>query len=498
MEETVKRFKAQLEKMRVYEHAMGVLYYDMETVMPKKAAPLVGETLGALSGVEYRLKTDETFLADMQAILAHPDAVDAITLAEAKQMYEDYERTACIPVDEYVAFQVALTASSAAWHEAKVTNDFAKFLPHLETVYDYTRRFARYYRPDAPVYDTLLDSYEKGLTTETLDAFFAKVRAALVPVIDAIRKKGYQPDVSFLEQPYPIEQQKEWTKYLMQVLRMDPDRTVCGEVEHPFTTSFTKDDVRITTHYHEDAVQSSMYSVIHEGGHAIYELNVGDDIKLSPLSNLTSMSVHESQSRFFENIIGRSEPFIEYVFPKLVELFPTQLAGVTAHQFYLAVNKAEPSLIRTEADELTYPLHIMIRYEIEKKLIDGTLAAADAPAAWNALYREYLGVDVPDDKQGVLQDSHWSSGLIGYFPSYALGSAYGAQLLDWMQRDLDVWGLVREGSLQPIIDWLTERIYRHGMRFTPKALMEQAMEAPFDPNYYTDYLTEKFTKLYNL
>lgn len=498
IETDVKLFKERLEKLRVYRHAMGVMHYDMETVMPRAAAPLVGETLGALSEEAYRLQTDEAFVEAMRSILAHPEAVDAITLREAQRMNEDRERIACIPIDEYVEAQIAQTAATNAWIKAKAENDFAAFLPHLEKLIDFTRRFALYYRPDAPVYDTLLDGYEKGLTTETLDAFFARVRQSLVPLIERIQKGTYRPDTSFLTQTFPKEQQKKLTEYLMRVMRLDPERTTCGEVEHPFMTGFTKYDVRITTHYHEDAVQSSMFSVIHESGHATYELNVADEIARSPLGAGVSMSVHESQSRFFENIIGRSEPFIEVVFPKVKELFPQQFAGVTAHDFYLAVNEAKPSLIRIEADELTYALHVMVRYELEKRLFSGELAAKDLPAAWNALYGEYLGVEVPDDTHGVLQDSHWSGGLFGYFPSYAVGSAYGAQLIKRMERDVDVWKHVREGNLQPIIDWLTEHIYRYGCMLDPKELMEQAFGAPFDPAYYCDYLKEKFEKLYRL
>ncbi len=498
MEETVKRFKKRLEELRVYDHAMGVLYYDMETVMPKGAIALAGDTLGALSKTSYQLQIDKAFVADIQAILAHPDAVDPITLCEAKRMNEARERIACIPIDEYVACQIESTAAFAAWQKAKAQNDSSLFLPHLEKLIDFKRRFALYYRPDAPAYDTMLGQYEKGLSTETLDAFFRDVQSALVPLIDRIQKNGYQPDTSFLEQSYPIWKQRELTKYLMQVMRMDPEHSACGEVEHPFTTNFSKADVRITTHYYENAVQSSMYSVIHEAGHATYELNIGDDIARSPLGTGVSMGVHESQSRFFENYIGRSEPFIEAIFPKMQELFPEQLAGVSAHAFYLAVNKAEPSLIRTEADELTYSLHIMVRYELEKQLIAGTLKVADLPEAWNEKYREYLGVDVPSDAMGFLQDMHWSDGSFGYFPSYAIGSAYGAQLLNRMERDLDVWTLAGEGNLQPIIDWLKERIYQYGCRLDPKELMEQAFEAPFDPKYYTEYLTKKFTALYRL
>ncbi len=496
MKEIIASFKQQLEKLRAYEHAMGVVNYDMETVMPRGAAEVVGQTLGALSEEAYKLSTSDALQACIEAILAAPDGtVDEITRREAQLLAEDRARIACIPMDEYVAYQVEVTRANNIWHEAKLQNDFASFLPSLKKVVEMTARFARYYKPDAPVYDTLLDQFEKGLTMATLDVFFADVRKKLVPLIEAIHT---QPDCSFLRQPYPIDVQKQFSDYLMDVLGLDRRYTIIGETEHPFTTNFTKYDVRITTHYHADDMVSSMYSVIHEGGHATYERNIADELALSPLGEGVSMGVHESQSRFFENIIGRSEPFIEAIFPKMQALFPTQLAGVTPHAFYLAVNKAEPSLIRTEADELTYPLHVLVRYELEKRLFDGTLAVEDLPDAWNKLYKSVLGVDVPSDREGVLQDSHWASGLFGYFPSYAIGSAYGAQLLAVLEREMDVWSTVRQGDLKPIVAWLTDRIYRFGRSKDPADVIADACGAPFDPNCYTDYLRNKFTALYNL
>lgn len=495
MQETVERYRAYLEKLRAYDHAMGLMYYDMNTVMPKGAGPVVGATLGVLSEVQYDLVTAPETEAMQKEILEHRDEVEYNLVRTAELAMEERARIACIPKDEYVQYTVDQTTADQVWHEAKLKSDFAMFLPHLEKLIAAQKRFAKYYKPDAPVYDTMLDAYEKGLNTKTLDKFFAAVREKLVPVIAKIKN---QPDVSFLHKHYPIADQRVFSDYLMGVLGLDRNHCVIGETEHPFTTGFSKYDVRITTHYHEDAVESSMYSVIHEGGHATYERNIGDDITLLPIGEGVSMSVHECQSRFFENIIGRSEPFIEAIFPKMRELFPEQLKGVAAHQFYVAVNKAEPSLIRTEADELTYSMHVMVRYELEKRLFNGDLEAKDLPAEWNRLYKEYLGVDVPDDRRGVLQDSHWAGGLFGYFPSYALGSAYGAQMLKRMEQEIDVWGNVRKGELKPLVDWLTEHIYRFGALKEPTALMEEVFGAPFDPSFYTDYLTEKFSKLYNL
>ena len=495
IEETVKRYRAYLGKLRAYRHAMGLMNYDMNTIMPKGAGPIVGETFGVLSEAVYDMYTSPETEAMQREILAHRDEVDPILVRTAELATEERARIACIPKDEYVQYTIDQTTADQVWHEAKLKSDFPMFLPHLEKLIAAKKRFARYYRPDAPVYGTMLDEYEKGLCTETLDRFFKTVRERLVPVIAKIKE---QPDVSFLHRYYPIAEQRIFSDYLMDVLGLDRNHCIIGETEHPFTTEFTKYDVRITTHYHEDMVEASMYSVIHEGGHATYERNIADEIARLPIGRGVSMSVHEGQSRFFENIIGRSEPFIEAIFPKMQEIFPAQLKDVTAHDFYVAVNKAEPSLIRTEADELTYPLHVMIRYELEKRLFDGDLEAKDLPKEWNRMYREYLGIDVPDDRRGVLQDSHWASGLFGYFPSYALGSAFGAQLIKRMEREFDVWSSVRAGDLKPIVAWLTEHIYRFGSIKEPTQLMEEAFGAPFDPTYYTDYLTAKFTKLYHL
>ena len=498
MEETIRNFKEHLAKMNAYGHAFGVLNYDSETAMPRGGSEHLGRTYAVLSEEMYKLTTSPELKGWVKEILEHRDEVDYITRREAEELFEDMERTEKIPMEEFVAYQVAQNEASSAWHKAKVTNDFALFAPHLEKLIDFGRRFAGYWDSTKAPYDVMLDRFEKGLTMETLDKFFALLRAELLPVVQAVVKKGPVVDDSFLFRRFPLEKQRRLSDRLMEVLTIDRDHCNIGEVEHPFTTNFSKDDVRITTHYHEKDFTSSMYSVIHEGGHALYELNIGDDIKYSPLGGGASMSIHESQSRFFENIIGRSEAFLTYILPDVQKLGPRVLKSVSPHDFYRAVNKSQPSLIRTQADELTYSFHIMIRYELEKRLMAGTLAVKDLPAAWNRLYKEYLGVDVPDDTRGVLQDSHWSNGLMGYFPSYALGSAYGAQMLKVMERDIPVWELVGKGDLKPIVAWLTERIYQYGCLLKPNELVLKACEAPFDPHYYVDYLKTKYSEVYGL
>lgn len=352
--------------------------------------------------------------------------------------------------------------------------------------------------PDMDTYNAMLDEYSEGLSTSMLEPFFANVKEKLVPVIHAICESGRQVDDSLLFKPFPLEGQRKLSSFVMDFLGIDRDSCVIGEVEHPFTTNFNKHDVRLTTHYHEDAVLSNLFSVAHEGGHCLYELNVGDELIGSPLSGGSTMSLHESQSRLFENMICRSPEFISLLYVKMKELFPEQMKDVSEALLYRAANKSMPSLIRTEADELTYPLHIMIRYEIEKRLVAGTLSVDELPNEWNRLYKEYLGVDVPDDTHGLLQDSHWSGGMIGYFPSYCVGSAYAAQIYHNISKEVDISATIAAGGVKPIVEWLTDKLYRFGRSKTPKELTASVLCGEFDPKFYTDYLINKFTALYEL
>ena len=401
-----------------------------------------------------------------------------------------------IPAEEYMAYSELTNRASDVWHKAKEENDFASFCPILQELVEYNRKFAGYYDAEKAPYDALLNEYERGVDTQQLDVFFDTLRKGLVPLIRAIGEKP-QIDDSFLHLEYPVEQQKAFADYLMEVMGLDRGHCGLGETEHPFTLEFNNKDVRITTNYDLHNVASSMYSVLHEGGHALYELGIRDDLQYTCLTGGVSMGVHESQSRFYENLIGRSRAFIGAIYPKVQEFFPAQLGNVTAEQFYRAVNKVEPSLIRTESDELTYCLHVMVRYEIEKQLIAGTLTAKEVPAAWAELYKEYLGVEVPNDREGCLQDSHWSGGSFGYFPSYALGNAYGAQMLHNMEQEFDVYGGVAHGDLSAVTGWLREKGHQYGHLLEPAEVVRNAC-GTFDAHYYLDYLTKKYTELYNL
>ena len=497
VEQAVAALKKHQAVMAAYHHALGVMYLDATTAAPSDTWEGRGKTMEIMSQITYDLSSKPENGELLSYLEAHLEELDAQTKREVEVLRKGYDQIHRIPAEEYVAYSVVTNDAGAVWTKAKNENDFAAFAPYLEKIVDYNRKFAGYYNADMAPYDALLNEYEEGLNTATLDAFFAQLRQVIVPLIAKVQA-AEQIEDGFLFKHYPVEIQRKFSDYLMEVMGMDRSHCGIAETEHPYTTNFNNKDVRITTHYHEDNLVSSMFSVIHEGGHALYELGADDKYNFTCLGGGVSMGFHESQSRFYENIIGRSRAFVDAIFPKVKEFFPEQLQCVDAEMFYRAINKAEPSLIRTEADELTYCLHVMIRYEIEKQMIGGTLEIKDVPAEWNRLYKEYLGVDVPNDKEGCLQDSHWSGGMLGYFPSYALGSAYGPQILKEMEADLgDIWGDVAKGDLSKVTAWLREHIHRHASFIKPGELFKQVC-GTFDAKYYTDYLTKKYTELYNL
>ncbi len=493
--EELKRLEA---KKHAYSHAMNLLSYDAVTGAPSGGAENRGRTMAVLSEVIYGLSAGEETGRLLKALAEVRDELEPVTRRQVGELLRAYERTRKIPADEYIEYTVLLNEADDVWHRAKEASDYGLFEPLLNKIVRANRKFAGYYDSSKEPYDVLLDEYERGLDMAKCDEFFAVLKERLVPLIKAISAKGVQPEASFLRKEYPIDGQKKLSDYLMSYMGIDRACCTLGETEHPFTSNFDRRDVRITTHYYPDNMTSSMFSVIHEGGHALYELNIGEELDGTSLCGGVSMGIHESQSRFYENLIGRSRGFAEALMPKLLELFPEQLGGVTAEDFYRAVNRSEPSLIRIEADELTYSLHIMIRYEIEKLLIQGGLDTKDLPRVWNEKVKEYLGLEVPDDRHGVLQDSHWSGGAIGYFPSYALGSAYGAQILAKMRETVDLDAAIASGSLAPVNDWLRKNIWSYGCLYDPNQLFEMCCGEKFDPKYYIDYLTEKYCGLYGI
>ncbi len=484
-------------RMSAYDHAGALISYDGMTAAPKGTAANRGQTLAVLSEESYKLATGAETVELLEFLDANKAELDEAEQRQVFLLLKDIRSMRKIPMDEYVAYQRLLVEADDVWHTAKETSDFALFEPILKQIFDTNVRFAGYIEPSKKPYDYWLGEYEDGLTMEECDKFFSAVRARLVPLI-ARAGEVPQVDDGVLRGTFPTAKQEELSLWLMKTIGLDLGHVGITTTEHPFTTSFGSHfDVRITTHYHEDDFSSSMFSVIHEGGHALYETGCRAEYAYTAIDGGVSMGIHESQSRFYENILGRSRAFTAYAFPKLCELFPSA-AGFTAEDFYRAVNKVQPSLIRTEADEVTYCLHVMVRYELEKAVMAGELAVHDLPGEWNRLYKEYLGVDVPDDRRGVLQDSHWSGGSIGYFPSYALGSAYGAQFLQKMRGSVDVDGCIARGDFAPVNSWNRGNIWQHGSLYTPAALLHRVLGAGFDPNVYLDYLESKVRDVYGI
>ncbi len=484
------------KKLYALQYAQNVIEYDDATVAPPESYEGRGEAVAELSAFEHALMTGETLPRLLEEVKKEP--LSEQEAAEVEELSRRYRRISCVPAEEYAEFSRLTTRAMSAWEKAKAASDFSLYQPYLEKIVAARRRFAALLDPDKAPYDVLLDQFEPGLTMETCDRFFGELREVITPLIRRITEEGKKPDTSFLRGPWSLAGQRKLSDRVMEVMGIDRAHCTIGESEHPFTTEFYKGDVRITTHYFEEDMASSFYSVVHEGGHALYELHIADRLMGTCLAGGVSMGLHESQSRLYENNIGRSLPFVRAVFPSIQEIFPEQLSGVTAEEFYKAVNVAEPSLIRTEADEVTYCLHIMVRYELEKQLIAGTLAVGDIPAEWNRLMKEYLGVEVPCDRVGCLQDVHWCSGDFGYFPSYALGTAYAAQIADAMRRDFDLDAAVERGELSAVSSWLAEKIWQYGKEKSPAWLIKNACGAPFDPHYYTDYLVKKYSEIYEL
>lgn len=495
MNEALQSLRGLQKKLYALNYSGAVIGYDDATVAPPDSWPGRGEAVSVLSGMLYELLASPRTAELLDEARRGP--LSEVEAAELDELQRQCDEVCKIPAEEYAAFAKLANDSQNAWVKAKRANDFGAFAPYLEQVVAYCRRAAGYLAPDKAPYDVWLDRYERGLTMQQADQFFDALQTALVPLVAKV-VKAKPPRTDFLSQNWPLEQQRQLSDHLMQLMTVDRGHCTIGESEHPFTSEFYRGDVRITTHYHPGDMASSLFSVVHESGHALYELHIGEELAYTCLSGGASMGLHESQSRLFENYIGRSEGFIHALWPKLNELFCAQLAGVSEQELYRAVNYVQPSLIRTEADELTYCLHILVRYRLEKQLINGSLAVKDLPDAWNREMREVLGVEVPDDAHGCLQDIHWSMGELGYFPSYALGTAYAAQIMAAMRRELDVDRLTQQGELAPIVAWLADHIWKYGKSKSPRWLLENACGAPFDPQYFIDYLTEKYTKLYNL
>ncbi len=488
-----------VEKMQALGAAMTLFSWDAETGgAPKDSMDLTSRIVGSLSSQYFEAMVNDEVRSLLKDLKDAEDLTE-VQAAIVREMVKNLEDMEKIPPEEYREFSELQAKSTIEWAKAKQNNDYEAFVPTLEKIVSFSKKFAGYSRKDGQsLYDAMLDEYEESFLQEVVDPFFASLKENIVPLLKKVAAKNDTIDKSALQQPFDVDKQKELNRWLAEYIGFDFDKGILAESEHPFTTGLHNHDVRITSHYYEDAMESAIFSTIHEGGHAIYEMNVDDELTLTPVGGGASCGMHESQSRFMENMIGRSRAFWEPIYGKVQEMFPEQLGDVSLDAFVKMINKAEPGLIRTESDELTYCLHVMIRYEIEKELIDGDLTVEELPKVWNEKYEAYLGVKPETDSEGVLQDIHWSQGSIGYFPSYALGNAFAAQIYHTMEQEIDIDGALRAGDLKIITDWLKEKIHRFGQVKKSRQLLKDVTGEDFNPQYYIDYLTEKFTEVYDL
>lgn len=486
---------AHRKKLIAQSYVNFVINWDMETAAAEQSIAADSEQMGVISEYDYALTTDPEFEAAVEELYADLSGiVDPVLRHEIDVMHEHISDTKKIPVEEYTAYSQLSAESYGVYVAAKRANDFEMFRPYLEKIIAYLRKTTVWLQTDERKgYDVLLNQYEPRYTTAKYDKFFDALRTRLVPVVKKVTA-NVPPVPAWAQQNFPADKQREFCEYLRDVMCFDKTRGIMTESEHPFTSGFGTDDVRITNHYYENKFDSAIFSAIHETGHALYEQQCDKSLNGTLSGGGASLGMHESQSRFFENVIGRSKAFWQVHYGKLVETFPEQLAGVSLDEFLAYINRAECSFVRTEADELTYPLHIMLRYEIEQKLIGGQLEVKDLPAYWNERFTEYFGITPPTDALGVLQDVHWAYGNCGYFPTYALGSAIASQLFAAMNRDFDAYGSLASGTTAQINKWLAEHVHKYGSSKYPEEILRLATGEDFNPDYYIDYLIGKYDK----
>ncbi len=494
--------KTYLDKQKVINalnYALYLISWDTETEAPLEALENRSVQCGILYEQLMNIMFSEDFINAVNGLSSHLDELDEDFRIEIKKAKKSLDETLKIPAEEQIKMNIVFATSGSIWEKAKNANDYQIFLPVLKEIVEYQKRVCKYLEtPILKGYDVLLDSYEENMTKKEYDEFFDLLRKELVPFVRKITSQKLAFNHEFLSKTYKVNKQKEIAQYFFKVMCLDESFAVLKESAHPFTSGYGTDEIRITTHYYEKDLLSNIYSVIHEAGHATYERNVDKKFNNTLLSGGTSMAMHESQSRFYENIIGRNELFIKKHYPMIQKIFSDELASITSEDFYLAANEAKMSYIRTEADELTYPLHIMLRYELEKELIEGDLTVEELPSRWNTLFKEYFGITVPTDSLGVLQDVHWSGGSFGYFPTYALGSAYAAQLLKTMEKEIYLDKALVKDDLTDIHTWLKEKVHKYGASKSPKDILQLATGEAFNPHYYVEYLKEKYQKIYNL
>lgn len=491
----MEKFEKIIEEKRMVDTAITSLHWDLETQAPKKGVELLSGVVGYLSSKSYELATGSALIEAVDTLNECKDELEPVRVRMLEEVEREIDKIKKIPAVEYSRYNELTARAQGIWAEAREKSDFKTFEGTLKEIVEFQRKFVGYRGWEGHPYNTLLDDYEPGMTVEKLDEFFGYLRGELVPFLKRIAVEGRELRGDFLERSYPIAQQRELSRELAEYIGFDFDRGIISESAHPFTLNYDRNDVRLTTRYEERCFSSSVFGTIHEGGHGLYEQGIGEEIASTVLGTGTSMGIHESQSRFYENMLGRSRAFWKPLYEGVRSRFDA-LEDVELEEFYRGINKSEASLIRVEADELTYSLHIMVRYEIEKMLIEGSIEVEDLPGIWNDKMEEYLGIRPETDSEGVLQDVHWSCGLFGYFPSYALGNAYAAQIYNTMVKEINIERSLEERNLAVIKEWLGENIHRWGKEKKPTEIIEDISGEELNARYFIEYLKEKYSRIY--
>ena len=490
-------YKNHLQKIADIGFASAVLSWDQETYMPPKGADFRARQLSTLAGVSHKMYTEVEFGKILDSLKNN----NSLTEKEAKNIsltVEDYEKQKKYSTEFVEKMSRAVSECFQAWQTAKEKNDFSIYAPHLEKLVDLKRQECELLGYKDHPYNALLDQYEKGITTAEVEQLFEEVKKELVPFVKKIAA-AQQVDDSFFYKHYDKNKQWELGIELLKQMGYDFDAGRQDISSHPFTIHFNAQDVRVTTRINENDLSEMIWSCIHEGGHGLYEQGLPTEQYGLPLGETISLGIHESQSRLWENNVGRSLNYWKKNFGLVQKYFPEQLKGISAEDFYKGMNKVTPSLIRTSADELTYHFHVLIRFEIEKALIEGKVNVQDLPELWNSKYKDYLGITVPSNSKGVLQDIHWSHGSFGYFPTYSIGSFYAAQFFARAQKEIkELDNQITEGQLLPLLNWLRDKIHQHGKMYTASELCEKITGEKLNFKYFMDYAKIKYSIIYKL
>jgi len=473
----------------------GILEWDQETYMPTKAAETRAAQLALVAGIGHQKLIDEEFGLLLENVEQEQDE-DPVVATNVRETRRIYDRKVKLPTSLVQQIATATALARSAWVKARQDSDFPHFAPHLKTLLELKRQVAEKIGYEEEPYDALMDEFEPGVRASDVQRIFDEVKSELVPIVQAIQDAPNQPDTSILEREFPQRNQEAFARKIIGAMGFDFEAGRVDVSAHPFCSGQSPLDVRLTARYNEHFLPMALFGLMHEAGHGLYEQGLGAQHAFTPMGTSVSHGIHESQSRLWENLVGRSRPFWAHYFPQLQKAFPS-LADVSLDAWYFAINNVRPSLIRVEADEVTYNTHIMLRFDLERQMIQGKLTVKDVPAAWNAGMEKLLGVTPPSDDQGCLQDIHWSMSVFGYFPSYALGNLYACQFFQAASQaihELDV--KLARGNLEPLRQWLRENIHAHGQHYRANELVERVTGEPLSPQPFIDYLTTKFKPLY--